>query len=252
MRLELEGKTALITGSSRGIGHAIARAFHRGGCNVMLTARGEEPLRRAAGAMGERTAFFPCDVTDPRACTALVEATLKKWTTMDVLVCNVGSGASVNPGQESHAEWQRMLSINLASCTNVVEAAQAALIASRGAIVCISSLCGVETVPGAPITYSAAKAALNAYVRGLARPLGSRNVRINAIAPGNILFEGSVWADKLAADATGVEAMLKREVALGRLGRPEEIADLALFLASPRAAFTTGSVYMADGGQVRS
>jgi len=252
MQLDIEGKTALITGSSRGIGHAVARAFHREGCNVMLNARSEESLRHAADALGERAAYFACDVTAPQACAAMVKATLKKWRAIDVLVCNVGSGASVGPGQENHAEWQRMLSLNLASCTNTVEAARAALIASRGAIVCISSICGVETVPGAPVIYAAAKAALNAYVRGVARPLGKRGVRINAIAPGNIVFEGSVWADKLAADPAGVEAMLKREVALGRLGRPEEIADLALFLASPRAAFITGSVYVVDGGQVRS
>lgn len=252
MQLELDGKTALITGSSRGIGRAIAEAFHREGCNVMLNARAEAPLQRAAGTLGGRTGFFACDVTDARACAALVAATLDKFATIDVLVCNVGSGASVRPGEESSAEWQRMLAINLASCTNMVEAAQAPLIASRGAVVCISSICGVETVPGAPVIYSAAKAALNAYVRGLARPLGAASVRINAIAPGNIAFEGSVWADKLAADPAGVEVMLKRDVALGRLGRPDEIADLALFLASPRAAFTTGSVYVADGGQVRS
>lgn len=251
MQLELEGKTALITGSSRGIGRAIAQAFHREGCNVMLNARGDELLRRAAGALGGRAAFFACDVTDARACAALVAATLGKFAGIDVLVCNVGSGASARPGEESHAEWQRMLAVNLTSCTNMVEAATAALITSRGAVVCISSICGVETVPGAPVIYSAAKAALNAYVRGLARPLGNANVRINAIAPGNIVFEGSVWADKLAADPASVEVMLKRDVALGRLGRPEEIADLALFLASPRAAFTTGSVYVVDGGQVR-
>lgn len=252
MHLELEGKTALVTGSSRGIGRAIAVALHREGCGVMLNARGEDRLRHLANELGERAAFFPADVTDPRACAALVEATLRKWRAIDVLICNVGSGASVGPGDENPGEWQRMFTINLASCTNMVETAKAALIASRGAIVCISSICGVAAVPGAPITYSAAKAALNAYVRGVARPLGVSGVRINAIAPGNILFEDSVWTRKLGNSPAEVDAMLKRDVALQRLGRPEEIADFALFLASPRAAFSTGAVYVVDGGQVQN
>lgn len=252
MNLELEGRAALITGSSRGIGRAIAGALHREGCNVMLNARGEESLRHAAAEMGKRAASFASDATDPQACVALVDATLRRWGAVDILVCNVGSGASVSPGDEAHGEWQRMLAVNLLSCANMIAAAKTALITSRGAIVCISSICGVETVTGAPLAYSAAKAALNAYVRGIARPLGSQGVRINAIAPGNILFEGSVWERKLAEDAPAVETFLKREVALGRLGRTEDIADFAVFLASQRAAFATGGVYVVDGGQVRS
>jgi NAD(P)-dependent dehydrogenase (short-subunit alcohol dehydrogenase family) len=118
--------------------------------------------------------------------------------------------------------------------------------------VCISSVCGQELVPGAPLTYSAAKAALNAYIRGIARPLGKDGVRINAIAPGNILFEGSVWQRKMNEDAVALEQMLVRDVALAKLGTPNDVANLALWLASPMASFCTGSIFVADGGQVRS
>ena len=134
----------------------------------------------------------------------------------------------------------------------MVEAGRQVLAASRGAIVCISSICGQEVVPGAPLTYSAAKAALNAYVRGMARPLGKDGVRINAIAPGNILFEGSVWQRRINEDAVAVEQMLERDVALAKLGTPGDIANLALWLATPAASFCTGSIFVADGGQVRS
>jgi 3-oxoacyl-[acyl-carrier protein] reductase len=119
------------------------------------------------------------------------------------------------------------------------------------AIVCVSSICGLAAL-GAPVTYSAAKAALNATVRGLARPLAQKGIRINAVAPGNILFEGGTWARKLAENKAGVEDMLAREVPLRRLGKPDEIADVVGFLASPRAAFITGTVIVADGGQLRA
>jgi 3-oxoacyl-[acyl-carrier protein] reductase len=166
-------------------------------------------------------------------------------------VCNVGSGASVPPGQEDPAEWQRMLALNLFSATNTIAAAKPLLTANGGAIVCISSICGLEAL-GCPLAYSAAKAALMSYVRGAARELGTANVRVNAIAPGNIVFPGSVWEKKLADNGPAVRGMLERDVALRRLGTPEEIADMTAFLASPRSAFTTGAVFVVDGGQVRS
>jgi NAD(P)-dependent dehydrogenase (short-subunit alcohol dehydrogenase family) len=145
-----------------------------------------------------------------------------------------------------------VFALNLWSTTNMVQAAHKALVASRGAVVCVSSICGMEVIPGAPVTYSAAKAALHAYVRGIARPLGRENVRINTVAPGNILFDGSVWSSKLVENAAAVEAMLQQNVSLSRLGTPEEIAALVAYLASPVAGFATGSVWTLDGGQVRS
>ncbi len=119
-------------------------------------------------------------------------------------------------------------------------------------MVCISSICGLEVIPGAPVTYSAAKAALHAYVRGIAKPLGQQGIRINAVAPGNILSEGSVWARRLVEQPAAVQQMLDREVALGRLGTPQEVAELVAFLASPRAAFASGGIWQLDGGQVRA
>ena len=171
---------------------------------------------------------------------------------LDILVCNVGSGRSVSPGCETTEEWQRVFAHNLWSTTDTVEAAREALAFSKGSIVCVSSICGLEVIEGAPVTYSAAKAALHAYVRGIARPLGKQGVRINAVAPGNIVFEGSVWAMKLVEDAVGVQAMLDKNIAIGRLGTPEEVASLVTYLASPRAGFATGAIWTLDGGQVHA
>ena len=250
MDLGLKGKVALVTGSTHGIGHAIARRLAEEGARVILNGRTASRLDQAAVEL-RAAGKFAADTSDPKACIAMMEYVAREHGALDVLVCNVGSGASVPPGTETREEWQRMLDINLHSATNAVSAATPLLARSRGVVVCISSICGLEAL-GAPIAYAAAKAALNSYVRGAARPLAKEGVRINAIAPGNILFPGSVWERKMKEAPEQVEAMLARDVALGRLGSAEEVADLAAFLASARSGFATGAVYVLDGGQVRS
>jgi 3-oxoacyl-[acyl-carrier protein] reductase len=251
MDLELTGKTALITGSGQGIGLAIAKLLHQEGCNVALNARHEEEIAATARNWGERVSYHVRDVTQAEECRHLVDKVVERWGRLDILVCNVGSGASVPPGQETPEEWQRVINLNLFATTNMVEAARVFLKQSRGSVLCISSICGLETL-GAPLTYSAAKAALNSYVKGMARPLSVDGVRINAIAPGNILAVGGTWERKLKENPIAVEKMLEREVALKRLGKPEEIANFAAFLVSSRASFATGTVFVVDGGQMRS
>ncbi len=251
MDLQLAGKTALITGSSRGIGLAIATALHAEGCTVVLNARSENDLDAAvAGLPGAMAAAG--DVTESIEAQKIVKHALAQVGKLDILVCNVGGGRSVPPGQENATEWQRIFALNLWSATNSIEAARGALAQSRGSIVCVSSICGLEVIPGAPVTYSAAKAALHAYVRGSARPFGQEGIRINAVAPGNILFDGSVWSRKLSENAHAVNEMLQSNVALSKLGTPQDIARLVAYLASPISSFATGAVWNIDGGQVRA
>lgn len=251
MELELAGKTALITGSSRGIGRAIAEVLKAEGCNVAINARNVDELKATAIALGCPVAVVG-DVTRADDAKQLVAEVVRSLGGIDILVCNVGSGRSVVPGAETLEEWQRVFALNLWSATNMVQAARGALASSRGSVVCISSICGLEVIAGAPVTYSAAKAALHAYVRGVARPLGVDGVRINAIASGNIMFDGSVWQKKLAAEAAGVQQMLDANVPLSRFGTPREIGELVSYLASPRSGFATGAVWTLDGGQVRA
>lgn len=251
MQLDLAEKVVLVTGSSKGIGWAIAQTLHAEGCRVVLNARNETHLSAATAQLSGAFGIVG-DVTQPAEAQHIVAEVLSTFGRLDILVCNVGSGRSVPPGNETADEWQRVFALNLWSTTNSVEAAREALAASKGAIVCISSICGLEVIPGAPVTYSAAKAALHAYVRGIARPLGKQGVRINAVAPGNILFDGSVWSSKLAEDAPAVNTMLAKDVAIGKLGVPGDVASLVAYLASSSSGFASGSVWTLDGGQVHA
>lgn len=253
MKLELNDRVALVTGASRGIGLAIATTLAAEGAKIALAARGADALNAARAAVGPQSSVHLTDVTDPAAAATLVKEVERHWGRLDILVCNVGSGASVPPGQETAAEWSRVMDLNLFAATNMIGAARPLMARGSGdrAIVCVSSIAGMAAL-GAPVTYYGAKAALNATVRGLARPLALEGIRINAVAPGNILSADGTWARKIAENKQAVDDMLQREVALRRLGTPEEIADVVAFLASPRAAFITGSVMVADGGQLRS
>ena len=247
MNLGLAGKRVVVTGASHGIGLGIAEGFHLEGCPVVSNGRDEARLfssianREVAG-----------DVTDPLKANDVIQQAVDILGGLDVLVCNVGSGRSVPPGLEDFTDWQKSLSINLSSATNIVEAAIHELKRTKGVIVCISSICGIEVIPGAPVTYSVAKAALNAYIRGVAVPLGADGVRINGVAPGNILFEGSVWDEKIKGNSTLVDKMLSENVPLERLGSLTDVANLVLWLSSPLSSFITGSIHICDGGQTRT
>lgn len=250
MELNISDKVVLITGSSSGIGKGLAKAFYKEGCQIILNGKNEKKLVSVKNEFIGASAF-KADLTKPQNAKKIIKEIHKKYGRLDVLVCNIGSGRSVPPGEETFDEWQRMFNLNFWSATNIVEASKELLIKSKGSILCISSICGSEIILNAPLTYSCAKAALNMYIKGMAKVLGKTGVRINAIAPGNILFEGSVWQDKLSNSPNKINKMIKNEVPLNTFGDLCDIANLALFLTSPSANFITGSVYTVDGGQAK-
>jgi len=151
MQLNLSGKTALVTGSSRGIGLAIAEALHGEGCRVALNSRNSDELENVAARFPGAIAVAG-DVTESTEAQSVVSEVLSSFGKLDVVVCNVGGGQSVSPGEETPEEWQRVFGLNLWSATNTVAAARDALADSKGVFVCISSICGLEVIADAPIT----------------------------------------------------------------------------------------------------
>ena len=251
MDLNLKDKKVFISGSSRGISYGIAKKFIEEGANVIINSRDKDSLKTAESLLGKCNSIVG-DVTNPEEALNLVKEADNILGGIDLLICNVGSGKSVPPGQENLSEWKKVFAVNFFSTTNLVEASINFLEKSKGSIVCISSICGIETISGAPVTYSVAKSALNTYVKSIARPLAKKGIRINSVAPGNINFKGSVWSEKISQDPKDVKTMLIENVPLERFGSPEDVANVVTWLSSDLSNFITGTIVTTDGGQTRS
>ena len=260
MDLELADRVALVAGASRGIGRGIAEVLLAEGARVLLTGRDADALEATLSAFaavhGERVAACSADMTDSAGIVSALDACEARFGTPHVLVANVGGGY-LTPGWDVDDDaLQAALDHNLTGTVRLVREgarrmqAGAETATASPNIVVISSIAGVD-VMGAPFAYGIAKAGLNHFVGEMARLLGPA-LRINAVAPGNIVFEGGGWARRHEANPEGLDRWLRREVALKRFGTVREIADVVAFLASPRAAFVTGATWIADGGQVRA
>jgi 3-oxoacyl-[acyl-carrier protein] reductase len=233
----LEGKNALVTGASRGIGRAIALELARAGASVVVSyqsAAGEaEALAQEIGGRAVQA-----DVSDPESATALVE----EAGDLDVLVNNAGVTRDGLIVRMSDDDWRTVIDTNLSSCFHTSRAATRGMMKRRaGSIVNISSIVGLHGNPG-QTNYAASKAGIIGFTKALARELGSRNVRANVVVPG---YVKSRLTDVLPEELTG--AMLQ-STPLGRLGDPEDVAGAVRFLSSEEAAFITGAVLLVDGG----
>jgi 3-oxoacyl-[acyl-carrier protein] reductase len=257
MDLHLDGKVALIGGSSRGIGLATARAFLVEGCRTIMTGRDSAALGTVREALEsefgqDRLLAFEGDLRDPAVIAILLSSINERWGRVDCLVANVGTGRGPTGWDLQESDWSRLLEENLSCTYRLVQQVLPAMTQSRqGSIVLVASIVGLEST-FAPLPYSAAKAALINYGKNLARQVGSFNVRVNSVAPGNVLFPGGSWERHLAERRDEVLLQIESEVPMNRFGQPEEIADVIVFLSSERAAFITGACVVVDGGQTRS
>jgi len=244
-------KTVVITGSTRGIGLGIAQHFYNLGANVVINGTNPQNFKKISNNFDtNRSVFIQSDVTSSTGAMLLVQKTIDYFGKIDILICNVGSGSSVALGSETYDEWQRVFNLNFFSTTNMIEAAKDYLIDFKSKVLCISSICGIDYIKGAPATYSVAKSALNSYVKMISKFYGPKGVVINAIALGNIDFPDSVWQRKLNENPSEVSKTIANEVALQRLGNLNDVVSWVEWLTSPFSSFSNGATYVVDGGQI--
>ena len=255
MDLQLTDRVALVAGSSRGIGKAIAFALLRESCRVCSTGRDPEVLDVAAqelrASAADRVLAIAGDMTDKSSIDAALTSIQQKWGSPDIVVANLGSGRG-KPGWElDEDEWQRLFSLNFFGSVRLAQAVIPKMQSAGGSILFIASIVAVEATQ-APLPYSSAKAALVNYSKNLSRIVAADKIRVNCLAPGNILFPGGSWERHLESRREQVENYVATEVPQKRFGTPEEIADFAAYLVSPVSGFATGSCYIMDGGQTRT
>lgn len=251
MDLALGGHVALITGASRGIGKGIAAALAREGCRVAICARGRDDLEQTAAelrASGAEVCAVARDVTEPAAAAQIVGETIAAFGGLNILVNNVGGNNRTPFPQQSDAEWEEVIGLNLLSGVRMTRAAIPHLAAAGGgSVVFVSSIWGRET--GGPTVYVSTKAAAIGLASSLARELAPQGIRVNSVAPGSIRFPGGSWDRRVREDPESMADFVKRGIPGGRFGTVEEVADVVAFLASPRAGWVSGACIPVDGCQ---
>jgi NAD(P)-dependent dehydrogenase (short-subunit alcohol dehydrogenase family) len=253
MDLSLEGKAAIVTGGSKGIGRAIALAFAGAGAAVALAARGEDELIRTAKeieATGGRALPVRTDVADPAQVQTLVDRTVAELGTVDILVNNAGAAPFFSTIDQIRVEgFEKYFRVNFMSAVYCTRAVAPILMAKeRGCVLNVASVAGFIASPGLTY-YSSAKAAMINFTKTVAQEWAAYHIRVNALAPGWV--ETDLNEDARRTNPEFNKTVLS-SIPLGRWGQPEDVAAAALFLCSPAASFITGAVLVVDGGQTIS
>ena len=239
---DLTGKNALITGASGGIGADIARALHTAGATVGLSGTRVEPLEALASELGDRAHVLPCNLSDAESVSALPKHAVEAMGSVDILVNNAGITRDNLFMRMSDDEWQSVLDVNLSATFRLCKGVLRGMMKSRwGRIINISSVVGATGNPGQG-NYAASKAGMIGMSKSLAYEVASRGITVNAVAPG---FIETAMTDKLSDDQ---KSGILTQIPSGRMGTPAEIASAVLYLASPEAAYVTGTTLHVNGG----
>jgi len=250
MNLKLENKSVVVIGGSRGIGLSIVMGFLNEKASVSIIARNiSNKLKSQIIKEGNKVNFYEGDATDEKALISISKLILEKSNGIDVVVANVGNGKASLNALQSDNDWEESWDINFKSALNSANVFLP-IINTSGSFTFISSIAGKEYL-GAPNSYSVAKSAINTLMKSLSHKFGNK-LRVNSIAPGNVIFKKSRWEEILFESPEAVNKMLEDKVPLKRFGTPEEIANVVVFVASPKASFISGACINVDGGQTIS
>jgi 3-oxoacyl-[acyl-carrier protein] reductase len=254
MDLGLSQKVAIVTGASRGVGKTIAHVLAVEGCRLSIIARGRKALEDTASELwsnGTEVLPIVADLMVAQDIDAVVQATMKHYGQIDILVHNAGGAKGQNIFDTSDEDWQEALALNVLALSRLARLV-APIMSNQGGgrIIAISSIFGRET--GGRTAYNALKAASISLTKSLARQFAPNNILVNSVAPGSLLFPGSSWDRREQADPERIAAFVKSELPLGRFGTPEEIAYVVAFLASPLASLVSGACIPVDGAQSHS
>ena len=243
----LEGKTAIVTGASRGIGKAIAIKLAKCGAKISLVARNQNDLdavQEIIKISGGEAQSLIGDVSNFESFSGIVTQTLARWQKVDILINNAGINRDNIIMRMQEDEWDSVMNINLKGCFNGIKAITRTMMKNKGGrIINITSVIGQIGNAGQS-NYSASKAGIIGLTKSTAKELGSRNITINAVAPGYISTDMTNQLDN------DVKEKLKSSIPLGRLGKPEDVASLVCFLSSDEASYITGQTFNVDGGMV--
>ncbi len=258
MDLGLKGKVALVTGATRGLGYAMAKALAEEGVNVAICARDAKKVGEVCGELnkiaeraGARASGYTADVSKVADAEAMVTGIVKQFGGIDILVNNAGAARPGALAELPESAWQEQFDLNLFAPVRLARLC-APHMEQRGggSIINIGSIYGRES--GGPLTYNASKAALHSFTKMLAREFAPKNIRVNTIAPGSILTPGGNWERRFKENPAFEKDFISHEMPAGRLGRPDEVAYAVVMLASPRASWITGTSIPVDGAQGRS
>jgi len=254
MDLGLKDKVVVITGASRGIGRSIAVGFADEGARLCICARNAEGLNATAEELrqsGCEVEAIPLDITTPEGAEKLIETAVNSFGGVDVLVNNVGGSVWTPFAETSDEEWMHVLNLSFMSAVRVSRAAFPKMSeCGGGSIVNISSIFGRET--GGPISYNASKAAMISMSSNLAIEAAGHNIRVNSVAPGSIIFPGGSWERRQKEDPDKIAKFIDDNLPFDRFGRPEEVANVVVFLSSASGSWVTGTCINVDGGQSKS
>ena len=247
MNLNLENKSVVIIGGSRGIGLSTVKGFLDEKAKVNIIARNiTKKFKSQLIREDDKVNFYEGDATDKKSLIRISKLILEKSKCIDVVVANVGNGKASLDSLQSQSDWEESWDVNFKSALNSANVFLP-IINTLGSFTFISSIAGKEYL-GAPNSYSVAKSAINTLMKSLSHKFGNK-LRINSIAPGNVIFKNSRWEEIFSESPESVNKMLEDKVPLKRFGTPEEIANVVVFISSSKASFISGACITVDGGQ---